>query len=415
MNIRLICCAVLILAGSALADWKSDANDAIERLRQRDATITLTGADGKPIAGATIQITQTRQAFPFGSAISAAFLRNPQWQQAFKSHFNYAVFENETKWYSNERAPGRISYRDADALLAWCDANRIPARGHCIFWEANQGPPGWVKPLKGDDMRQAIERRINDAIPHFKGRFTQWDVNNEMLHGRLFADTLGDEIRPWMFKRTRELDPDVKLFVNDYNILSVDQSFKQTQTDAYVAQIQQLRAQGAPIDGVGIQGHLWNEDILAHPELIKQRLDKIATLKLPIWITEFDVADADEKTRADKLELIYRTAYSHPSVEGIIMWVFWAGNSWRGENAALMKRDWTPTAEGLRYEQLMKEWITNATAQTDAQGHASFRGFHGDYTATIQIPGREPIMQKFKIAPGSGAQTIVLTSTPPSM
>jgi GH35 family endo-1,4-beta-xylanase len=415
MKLRAICCVILLCASSAVADWKSDANDAIERLRKRDATLTVTGADGKAIAGAMIQIQQARQAFPFGSAISAAFLRNPQWQESFKSHFNYAVFENETKWYSNERAPGRISYRDADALLAWCDANSIPARGHCIFWEANQGPPGWVKPLKGDEMRQAIERRINDVVPHFKGRFTHWDVNNEMLHGRLFADTLGDEIRPWMFKRTRELDPKVKLFVNDYNILSVDQSFKETQTDAYVQQIRTLIEQGAPIDGIGIQGHLWHEDILAHTEVIKQRLDKIAALRLPIWITEFDVADADDNVRADKLELVYRTAYSHPAVEGIIMWVYWAGNSWRGENAALMKRDWTPTAEGLRYEQLMKEWSTSASVQTDAEGRSRFRGFHGQYTATIHIPGREPITQTFTLQPGDEPQPITLTAARPSM
>jgi hypothetical protein len=75
---------------------------------------------------------------------------------------------------------------------------------------------------------------------------------------------------------------------------------------------------GAPIHGVGIQGHIWGEDILANPGVLKERLDKVAALGLPIWITEFDVANDNETSCADKLELVYRTAYSHPAVKGIM-------------------------------------------------------------------------------------------------
>src|SRR4029078_4426144 len=110
-------------------------------------------------------------------------------------------------------------------------------------------------------------------------------------HGTFFVDRAGKDVHSWMYKRARELDPSVKLFVNEFNVLSVDKNFQETQTDAYVAQVRDLLKQGAPIDAVGIQGHLWKEDVLAHPEVIGQRLDKVAGLGLPIWITEFDVAD----------------------------------------------------------------------------------------------------------------------------
>ena len=47
----------------------------------------------------------------------------------------------------------------------------------------------------------------------------QWDVNNEMLHGSFFADRLGSSIRDWMYKAASEADPDVDLFINDFDVV----------------------------------------------------------------------------------------------------------------------------------------------------------------------------------------------------
>lgn len=379
----MLAAASAAFASESTTDWKDEANARIVRLHQREVQVRVVDKQGGPAAGISVGIRQIRQAFPFGSAMSRALLRNERYADFFKAHFNWAVFENESKWYSNERFQGRNNYRDADAMLAWCEANNIPVRGHCIFWEPERWQPRWVRDLSGDQLRQAVENRLVSAVTHFRGRFVHWDVDNEMLHGKFFKDGLGESIWPWMFKRAHELDPEAKLFVNEYNILSVDQAFKQVQTDEYVASIRRLLDQGAPIHGVGIQGHLWREDILANPGVLKERLDKIAALELPIWISEFDVADDDETSCADKLELVYRTAYSHPAVKGIIMWVFWAGASWRGPNAGLAHRDWTLNEAGKRYEALMEEWSTEISRTTDADGLLSFRGFHGDYAATV--------------------------------
>ncbi|MBE0538048.1 MAG: endo-1,4-beta-xylanase [Phycisphaerae bacterium] len=390
------------------ADWKDEANTRIARVRQRDVQVRVADEQGNPAAGISVNIRQVRKAFPFGAAMSRALLRNEQYAEFFKAHFNWAVFGNESKWYSNERIRGQDDYRDADALLAWCQANEIPVRGHCIFWEPERWQPRWVRDLSGEQLRQAVDRRMENAVTHFRGRFVHWDVNNETLHGSFFKDGLGESIWPWMFKRAHELDPEVKLFVNEFNILSVDQAFEQVQTDEYIAAIRSLIKQGAPIHGVGIQGHIWREDILANPGVLKERLDKVASLGLPIWISEFDVADDDQTHCADKLELVYRTAYSHPAVEGIMMWVFWAGDSWRGPNAGLAHRDWTLNEAGKRYEALMKEWSTEVSHATDPEGLLSFRGFHGDYEATVTGTGGTEKTVSFSLEKGQEPQEVTI-------
>jgi xylan 1,4-beta-xylosidase len=378
----------------AADDWRAAANARIEKNREQDFQIQALDAQGRPASGAQVECRQVRPAFPFGAAMSSKVLDNPQYQEFFRTNFNWAVFNNESKWYANEPARGKTSYAAADAMLDWCAANDIPVRGHNLFWSPEKWQPQWIAQLGTNDLRNAVESRLEGATAHFRGRFLQWDVNNEMLHGSFFRDRLGEAIEPWMFQSAHELDPAAKLFVNDYNILSVDQSFNDTQTDEYVAEIRKLLAQGAPIDGVGIQGHIWNENILAHPEVIKQRLDKIAALGLPIWITEFDVADAGENSSADKLELVYRTAYSHPAVAGIMTWIPWAGDSWRGTNAGLARVDWTLSAAGQRFESLMREWSTHTNGQADAQGIFNFRGFPGDYEITVSISDGKSVTRK---------------------
>ena len=47
----------------------------------------------------------------------------------------------------------------------------------------------------------------------------QWDVNNEMLHGSYFAHREGPAIRDWMYSTAAEIDPDVDLFVNDFDVV----------------------------------------------------------------------------------------------------------------------------------------------------------------------------------------------------
>ncbi|MEN6577840.1 MAG: endo-1,4-beta-xylanase [Phycisphaerales bacterium] len=390
------------------ASWRTEVDARIQENRQRPAQIHVVDDQGKPLAGVAVEIRQVRKAFPFGAAVGAALVRNAQYREFFQSHFNWAVFENESKWYYNGRGPAQEDYAAADAIVRWCRENGIPMRGHCIFWEPQKWQPRWLTQLDGDPLRAAVEYRMDSAVNHFRGAFVHWDVDNEMLHGSFFKDRLGADIHVWMYKRARELDPKAKLFVNEFNILSVDKDFTAVQTDEYVADIRRLIQQGAPIDGVGIQGHIWSEDILAHPEVIRQRLDKVAALGLPIWISEFDTADPNEEVNADRLELVYRTAYSHPAVEGIMAWVFWAGNSWRGPNGGLAHRDWTLNEAGKRFEALLAEWSTNVSGSTDLTGIFAFRGFHGDYSVTRKNADGSISHDTFTLTAGPGPQVVTL-------
>ncbi|WP_379395431.1 endo-1,4-beta-xylanase [Paenibacillus lentus] len=388
----------VVVAERAAIDWKAEADARIEQLRKGDVQILVTDEQGRPLSGANVEVQQTRNGFPFGSAMSETVLSNSQYSNFFKDHFNWAVFENESKWYANETSKGNVNYTVADRMMQFAEENDITVRGHTVHWEVEQYQPSWVKSLQGNELRQAMDDRITSVVNHFKGKFVHWDVNNEMMHGSFFKDRLGETIWPYMYQRTKELDPDAKLFVNDYNVIS------QPGDNDYKLHIQELLSQGAPIDGIGVQGHF---GATIDPITVKQRLDNLATLNLPIWISEYDSTQPNENIRADNLEALYRIAFSHPSVEGIMMWGFWAGNHWRGADAAIVNMDWSLNAAGQRYMALMDEWTTNQSGTTSANGQYAFRGFHGTYDVTVS-KGNLRTKKSFELEPGSGVLSVAV-------
>jgi GH35 family endo-1,4-beta-xylanase len=306
-------------------DWKAEANARIEQIRKRDVRLVITDVTGNPMPGAGLAIRQTNHRFGFGSAINGN-ISNPDYAAFFRNNFEWAVMENESKWYANEPTQGNVSYAVADSISKFCRTNGITLRGHTIFWSVETHVQDWVKNLNQADLRVALTNRLNSAVGHFKDTFVHWDVNNEMLHGDYFESRLGTWVRPWMFQQARAIDPDVKLFVNEYNVIT------SSDTDAYKQQIADLLAAGAPIGGVGAQGHF---GATVNVPLTEARIDSLAELGLPIWITEYDSVNADESVRAENVEALYRLAFSKESVDGVLMWGFWAGSHWRGEDAAL--------------------------------------------------------------------------------
>lgn len=379
-------------------DWKTQANARIEQIRRRDVRLLIVDANGNTLPGTSIAVKQKRHRFGFGSAINNN-ISNPNYAAFFRTNFQWAVMENESKWYYNEPSRSNVTYTVANNITNFCHTNGITLRGHTLFWAVEDNVQNWVRNLSDANLRMHLTNRLHSAVNHFKGTFVHWDVNNEMLHGDYFGQRLGGWVNPWMFQRARSLDPQVKLFVNDYNVVAGNE------TEAYKQQILGLIASNAPIDGIGAQGHF---GATINPLLTESRLDSLAELGLPIWISEYDSENADELVRADNLEMLYRIAFSKPSVEGVLMWGFWAGSHWRGSNAAIVNLNWTLNEAGRRYQSLLAEWTTTTNGMTGAGGAFEFRGFHGSYDITLTPPGGLPTLRRITLDPGMGTNLVTL-------
>lgn len=356
----------------------------------------------KAKAGDEVVIEQLSHDFWFGAAIGNGMAGDmgeadlKQYKEKFLENFNSAVTENAVKWPNMERNQGEVNYTTVDAILSWTEENDIPLRAHNLFWGIEKFVQPWVKELSDEELKQTMELRAKTVTARYKGRFAEYDLNNEMIHGNYYEERLGPEVTKWMADWARSGDPDIKLYLNDYDILTG------SRLDDYMAHIRKLLKQGVPIAGIGVQGHL-HAETFDRAEL-RRSLDSLAIFNLPIKVTEFNIpgqrskyyrenirvmTPAEEAQKAKDLVDYYRICFAHPAVEGILMWGFWEGANWIPVSS-LYRQDWSPTPALAAYKALIfQEWWSKETAKAGRNGSVTVPVFYGKYKVTVNGVSKE--------------------------
>jgi GH35 family endo-1,4-beta-xylanase len=386
------------------AAWRKDAAERIDRFRKGELTIIVTDADEKPLAGADVRVTMTRHAFAFGSAVAAKALLaegpdGERYREFVAAHCTRVVFENDLKWPQWEDKLGRARMLQA---CDWLHERGIDVRGHCLVWPSWRYMPKDVETLKDkpDSLRKRVADHVRDEAAAMRGKLVEWDVINEPYTNHDVMDVLGSDAMVDWFRLAREADPQARLFLNDYAILAAG-GIDHAHQDHFEKTLRMLRDKGAPLGGIGMQGHFDSD--LTPPERLIEILDRFAKLDLPIEVTEFDVGIDDTETQADYTRDFLTAVFSHPRVEGILTWGFWEGRHWRPD-AAMYANDWTLRPNGRAWLDLVKkQWWTSETGKTGPDGTFTIRGFLGEYVITA-VRGKETLSAKVRMGTTDGAR-----------
>jgi len=166
---------LLLLVPAAAAsrddDWKAEANARIEAIRKRDAVVAVVDELGRGIPGARLGARQASHQFAFGSCVTRNLTYDPPYQSFFREHFEWAVLENDSKWFMNEPWRDYLNFASADEIVEYCEERGIRLRGHCIFWAKEEYTPPWCRSLPEDELRDEVGERLVDAVPRYRGRF----------------------------------------------------------------------------------------------------------------------------------------------------------------------------------------------------------------------------------------------------
>ena len=361
-------------------------DQAIRKLRM--GTLVIEAAPGT-----TVQVEQTRHEFWFGAALASSAFDGvmpaadaARYREVFLENFNAAVPENALKWLSMEHERGRVNYATIDAILGWAEEHHLPVRGHNIYWGIPKYVQPWLKEMSEAGLRRALEERGREIAGRFRGRFAEYDLNNEMMHEDYYAERLGPGITADMARWVREEDPAAVLFLNDYDILTG------RRLEDFVAHVRAMQKLGVPVGGLGVQGHLHGD--IFDAGALQHALDELAQFHLPIRVTEFNfpgqrskylkdrtaqLTPDEEAAKAKAIVDYYRICFAHPAVDGILMWGFWAGANWIPASS-LYQRDWTPTPAAQAYHDLIyKEWWTRWEGRAGADGRCEVPAFYGSY------------------------------------
>jgi endo-1,4-beta-xylanase len=325
-----------------------------------------------------------------------------------KAQFNQLVAENEMKWVSLHPQTGADGYdfRAADDFVNFGLNNNMYLVGHTLVWHAqtpnwvfagtnpppnvanaapgpfaNTNAPGTNRIGRGrfgpgfgggfgrfngprasrEELLQRMRDHIHTVVGRYKDKIKVWDVVNEalsdngtnILRNSLWLEIIGPDFIAKAFEYAHEADPNAILRYNDYSLENPAKRRK------LITLIKSLQAQKIPVMAIGSQAHV---NVSTSFETMDQALTEIATLGLPIHITELDVnsaqggqrsfgadiannaattqgglvSDADRKL-AEAYAGLFKAFLKHDkSVKVVTFWGANDANSWRANGKPLL-------------------------------------------------------------------------------
>jgi len=209
-------------------------------------------------------------------------------------NFNIVTPENCMKSGPVHPSEDTWNFERPDALVKWCTDNKIAVHGHTLVWHAQTG--NWFfRDGDKEKVTQHLKDHISKLVGRYKGKVRGWDVVNEAINDGGNAETartenlrnsqwlrtLGPAFLTLAFKFAHEADPDARLYYNDYGIEAGPKH------ESSMVLLKRLIKDGAPIHGVGIQGH-WRTGSVPYDAIDKAIAD-YKSLGMKVSITELDV------------------------------------------------------------------------------------------------------------------------------
>jgi endo-1,4-beta-xylanase len=233
---------------------------------------------------------------PGGLDPDATFTDDPIELGVVARDFNALTAENCMKPMFMQPNEGEYFFKASDYCVDFAEANSMVLVGHTLVWHAMTAD--WffkdeAGQLPGRElMLERMRTHIDTVVGRYKGRIPYWDVVNEAVlyqgagNSAVFRESpwfkaIGEDYIELAFRHTHAVDPDAKLYYNDYNMV------KKEKVDFVLEMVSGMRANGVPIHGVGMQGH-W---MLDWPSLsdIEYALRTFADAGIPVSITELDI------------------------------------------------------------------------------------------------------------------------------
>jgi endo-1,4-beta-xylanase len=300
-----------------------------------------------------------------GTAVRPDQLSEQGYASTLAREFNMVEAEDAMKWWVVRPDRATFDFRQADRIVDFAQAHGMKVRGHTLVW--GRSNPSWVAEYHDPpDLHALLQDHIRRVAGHFRGKVFAWDVVNEAfdekgsVRSTIWYDQPGigfagqsTKYIEQTFLWTHEADPDALLFYND-----AEGEGMNAKSDAIYAMVKDFRSRGVPIDGVGLQMHIFDQ----RPDFagVDANIARFTALGVQVHITEMDVAlptkadgiardPKDLERQAEIYGEIARICMAHPGCTALQTWGFtdkysWIRSTTKGAKGAalLFDRDYRP-------------------------------------------------------------------------
>ncbi|PIB37506.1 hypothetical protein BFP72_10155 [Reichenbachiella sp. 5M10] len=205
----------------------------------------------------TTALKEVATTFAVGMAVQTSRLTGEH-HEVLTREFDQITAEWEMKMSVMYPTEGVYDFTRSDQIVEYGEANDIAIHGHALIWHSST--PTWVEDFAGtnEEFEAMVKEYITTVVTRYKGRVRSWDVVNEafqdgsgQLRNTVFRQKMGDDYIEKCYQWTRDADPDVLIFYNDYNMTTDAAKLK-----ASLDMADDFVARDVPIDGIGFQMHI---------------------------------------------------------------------------------------------------------------------------------------------------------------
>jgi endo-1,4-beta-xylanase len=252
----------------------------------------LAGCGARSEPAVSIRPLRDAAPFPVGVAVQAEQLDDPAYAALLAQQASQVTPEWQMKMEYIVGPDGAFRFDAPDRIAAFARAHGMRLFGHTLVWYA-EAPAAFVNLDESRiAFRDAYANYITAVVGRYRGQAVGWDVVNEAVnedgHGwreNLWSRKLGllEHMR-LAYEIAQAADPNATLLLNDYYLELLPRK-----RATYLRLAEALLKAGAPLGGLGCQTHV-NADL--RTGAIKEAIADLASLGLPIHISEMDVSRA---------------------------------------------------------------------------------------------------------------------------
>jgi len=225
--------------------------------------------------------------------------------------------------------------------------------GHTLLWHLSV--PQRVQDALGEtpDWRR-VASRIRSTVEPYGRDIKYWEVVNEPLdpgfrddglRGSVFLKAFGPDYIHKALEEAAAAAPNAKLLINEYG-LDYDIPAENDRRRHMLRLLEKLLNAGAPLHGLGVQGHLDLQKGPFSQRVLSDFLAEVSGMGLEIVITELDVREQDlvqtpavrDQRVAAHVGQYLDAALDHAAVRGVITWGLTDRHSWLELTAEDMAR-----------------------------------------------------------------------------
>jgi hypothetical protein len=405
------------------------AREAIPTVRMGKATIRVVDAQGNPVPGVEVTITQQSSDFLFG-----VFEGSPYNAKAFvaarEAGFNLATVLLGWGW--TDAVGDKVDRQAIEQTFGIAALKELGfnVKAHGVVWLQDYGIlPERTRTMSHQDLTDAMLAQEEFLLNALGNEITIWEAMNEpnvtnvvqmprpMVHELLTqsADRISPAY-PALVNGAHEGD-----YGRKYALFGLDGSLVDDWNVTYSAFLEEASFVGSSkqVDIVGLQyypGFRFNESFgglegpATTPGWFYDLMNRYATFDRSVHITEFSIPSTyeqdwtsgywrepwNETTQADYAEVIFTLAFAHPDVHSISWWDVMDTKS-SVISGGLLRADGSPKPVFERLSALLDKWTRHTVkGTTNADGQVELSGFGGDYVVAVEVPGgatREETLQ----------------------